>query len=58
MKRERAVELLSRTIETYVQLADSVGNSKPLTNEQVCNDLKLGKKELKELGLNFDNRRK
>lgn len=57
LSKERANELLSKTIKQYVSLVDGVGHSKSMDNVQVCNDLKIGKKELKELGLNFDNRR-
>jgi hypothetical protein len=57
MKRERATELLTRVIEKYVGVVDKKGNSKPLGNEQLCSDIGIGKKELKELGLDFDNRR-
>lgn len=57
MKRERATELLARVIEKYAGVVDKKGNSKPLNNEQLCSDIGIGKKELKELGLDFDNRR-
>jgi hypothetical protein len=55
MKKERAEELLIRMIKKYVSMVE-VGKNK-LSNEQVCSDLNIGKKDLKDLGLDFDNRR-
>ena len=56
--KERANELLIKTINKYVALADNIGNSQLLNNEQISSDIGIGKKELKELGLNYNNRRR
>lgn len=55
MKRERAIELLIRVLDKYAETLNSDGN-RP-TNDLICSELGIGKRELKELGLDFDKRR-
>jgi hypothetical protein len=54
MKRERSEELLRKVIKKYVRTVEK--SNKPLSNEQVCSDLEIGRKDLKDLGLDFNRR--